>query len=260
MGKQDVSYLTSNNSIDTVQEQKFKELILKNGIELLKSMLIFCIKKMPIGDSSRIYSSIDDIEKRMKDVIYDDDLTNYLCTHFRQNSKNTKKKLTNFISIINDNLEIKEKVNKVLAEKKMIKYNQNEMLKPNIPLSKINKKLGDLTSAIELSFENVSDDFMLKKFEDTCYYKYMKSRINNESKFINDKNSNANFGDHVNLNKRKEQIKNSIEKMEAIHKVFDDDSTLKIDIPKIYQTETDRKIKEDSQLTLTNETNQLALT
>lgn len=48
--------------------------------------------------------------------------------------------------------------------------------------------------------------------------------------------------------------------MEAIHKVFDDDSTLIIDIPKIYQTETDRKIKEDSQLTLTNETNQLALT
>jgi hypothetical protein len=260
MGKQDVSYLTSNNSIDTVQEQKFKELIFKNGIELLKSMIIFCIKKMSLQDSSSIYSKIDKIEKRMKEVIYDDDFTNYLCTHFRQNSKNTKKKLTNFVSIINDNLEIKEKVNKVIKEKKILKYNQNKILKPNIPLSKINEKLGDLTSAIELSFDNVRDDFMLNKFEDTCYFKYMKARIDNESNLINDKDFNANFGDYVNLNKRKEQIENSIAKMEAIYTDFDDNTRLEIDIPKIYQTETDRKIKEYSQLTLTNETNQLALT
>jgi hypothetical protein len=101
---------------------------------------------------------------------------------------------------------------------------------------------------------------MLNKFEDTCYFKYMKARIDNESNLINDKDSNANFGDYVNLNKRKEQIENSIAKMEAIYTDFDDNTRLEIDIPKIYQTETDRKIKEDSQLTLTNETNQLALT
>ena len=196
-------------------------------------------------------SKQNDNDKDLKEAIYDNDLTNYLESQVRQNSKNNKKKLTDFVSNVNDNPEVKEKFYKSIEDSKTKKYNQNEMLKPNFSLSKINEKLGDLTSAIELSFENVSDDFMLNNFEDTGYFKYMNSRITNEYNLINDKDSNANFRDHINLNKRKEQIKNSITKMEAIHKVFDDDSTLKIDIPQLYQTETIRK---------NNETNQLALT
>ena len=269
LNKQGVAYLTVNNSIDTVQEKQFRQNILENSKDLLKTMLLICTKKLSIKDASYIYSRIDNIEtmlknaiynktskqndndKDLKEAIYDNDLTNYLESQFRQNSKNNKKKLTDFVSNVNDNPEVKEKFYKSIEDSKTKKYNQNEMLKPNFSLSKINEKLGDLTSAIELSFENVSDDFMLNNFEDTGYFKYMNSRITNEYNLINDKDSNANFRDHINLNKRKEQIKNSITKMEAIHKVFDDDSTLKIDIPQLYQTETIRK---------NNETNQLALT
>ena len=86
----------------------------------------------------------------------------------------------------------------------------------------------------------------------------MKTRINNESKFINDKNFNANFGDHVNLNKRKEQIKNSISKMKEIYSTFNTNSLLIIDIPEIYKLETIRKNNET--IRQNNETNQLALT
>lgn len=276
LNKQGVAYLTVNNSIDTVQEKQFRQNILENSKDLLKTMLLICTKKLSIKDASYIYSRIDNIEtmlknaiynktskqndndKDLKEAIYDNDLTNYLESQFRQNSKNNKKKLTDFVSNVNDNPEVKEKFYKSIEDSKTKKYNQNEMLKPNIPLSKINEKLGDLTSAIELSFENVSDDFMLNKFEDTGYFKYMNSRIKNEYNLINDKDSNANIRDHINLNKRKEQIKNSIEKMEAIHKVFDDDSTLKIDIPQIYKLETIRKNNET--IRQNNETNQLDLT
>ena len=87
MGKQDVSYLTSNNSIDIVQEEQFRQQILKNGKDLLKTMLLICTKELTIKDLSRIYIRIDNIETMLKEAVYDIDLTNYLYTYFRQNSK-----------------------------------------------------------------------------------------------------------------------------------------------------------------------------
>jgi hypothetical protein len=268
MNKQGVAYLTVNNSIDTVQEKQFRQNILENSKDLLKTMLLICTKKLSIKDASKIYSRIDNIEtmlknaiynkdlknsiydKNLNNAIYDNDLTNYLESQFRQNSKNNKKKLTDFVSNVNDNPEVKEKFYKTIEDNKIQKDNQNIILTPEISLSKINEKLGDLTSAIELSFENVSDDFMLNKFEDTRYYKYMKNRIDKEYNFIK-KNKKANCVDYNELNKRYEQIENSIRKMEAIHIGYNNGSLLIIDIPQLYQTETIRK---------NNETNQLALT
>ena len=61
-----------------------------------------------------------------------------------------------------------------------IKNTINKSLKPSMSLGEINKKLGDLTLAKELDFETTVNDFLLKKFEDTSYYKYMKLRIKNE--------------------------------------------------------------------------------
>lgn len=247
MGKQDVSYLTSNNSIDTVQEEQFRQLILKNGVELLKSMLIICIKKLPINESSRIYSRIDNIEKRLKDIVNDNDLTNYLYTHFRQNSKNTKKKITTFVMKINDNPEIKEKFIKTIEEQKMIKYNQNILLTPEIPLSEINKALGDLTKAKELEIAITINDFTFKKYEETSYYKYMIERIKREAIYIK-RNSKSNLGDHVELNRREKQIMESIEKMKNIYNNYKQDDLLIIDIPEIYRNESIRKEIENRQI------------
>ena len=103
MNKQGVAYLTSNNSIDTVQEEQFRQNILKNSKDLLKTMLLICTKNLSIKKASVIYSRIDNIETMLKDAVYDIDLTNYLESQFRQNSKNNKKKLTDFVSNVNDN-------------------------------------------------------------------------------------------------------------------------------------------------------------
>ena len=242
MGKQDVSYLTSNNSIDTVQEEQFRQQILKNGKDLLKTMLLICTKELTIKDLSRIYIRIDNIETMLKDAVYDIDLTNYLYTYFRQNSKNTKKKLTNFISTINDNPEIKDKINKTLEDNKIIKYKNDTILTPIITLNEINNKLGDLTLAKELDFETTVNDFLLKKFEDTSYYKYMKLRIKNESAFIKQHPSSS-LGDHIELSKREKLILDSLDKMKELHTGYKKDDLLLIEIPQVYKTETAKRIK-----------------
>ena len=242
MGKQDVSYLTSNNSIDTVQEEQFRQQILKNGKDLLKTMLLICTKELTIKDLSRIYIRIDNIETMLKDAVYDIDLTNYLYTYFRQNSKNTKKKLTNFISTINDNPEIKDKFTKTLEDNKIIKYKNDTLLTPIITLNEINNKLGDLTLAKELDFETTVNDFLLKKFENTSYYKYMKLRIKHEADFIK-KHSNASLGDHIELSKREKLILDSLDKMKELHTGYKKDDLLLIEIPQVYKTETAKRIK-----------------
>ena len=61
MNKQGVAYLTSNNSIDTVQEEQFRQNILKNSKDLLKTMLLICTKNLSIKQASIIYSRIDNI-------------------------------------------------------------------------------------------------------------------------------------------------------------------------------------------------------
>ena len=241
MGKQDVSYLTSNNSIDTVQEEQFRQQILKNGKDLLKTMLLICTKELTIKDLSRIYIRIDNIETMLKEAVYDIDLTNYLYTYFRQHSKNTKKKLTTFVSTINDNPEIKEKFNKTLEDNKIIKYRNDTILTPNISLSEINKKLGDLTLAKELDFETTVNDFLLKKFEDTSYYKYMKLRIKHEAHFIKT-HSNSSLGDHIELNKREKLILDSLDKMKELHTGYKKDDLLLIEIPQVYKTEAAKQM------------------
>ena len=273
LNKQGVAYLTVNNSIDTVQEKQFRQNILENSKDLLKTMLLICTKKLSIKDASEIYSRIDNIEtmlknaiynkevkiydKDLKEAIYDNDLTNYLELQFRQNSKNNKKKLTDFVSNFNDNPEIKEKFYKSIEDSKTQKNNQNISLIPEISLSKINEELGDLTSAIELTFESVSNDFIFNKYEESNFFKYLKNRIRKETKYIK-KNKKANFIDYYELNKRKEQIDNLIAKMKEIHTTYKPGTLLLIDIPEIYQIETIRK---NNETTLTNnETNQLALT
>ena len=250
MNKQGVAYLTDTNSIDTVQEEQFRQNILKNSKDLLKTMLLICTKNLSIKHASRIYSRIDNIETMLKEAIYDKDLTNYLESQFRQNSKNNKKKLSDFVSNINDNPEVKEKFYKSIEEHKIQKTNKNIILTPEIPLSKFNDKLGDLTTAIDLNIETVSNDFTLKKFEASSYYKYMKSRIRNEAMYIK-KNPSANFVDYYELNKRKEQILNSINKMKTIHTDYKNGDLLIINIPEIYKTETTRKTYENKQLVST---------
>jgi hypothetical protein len=244
MGKQDVSYLTSNNSIDTVQEEQFRQQILKNGKDLLKKMLLICTKELTIKDLSRIYIRIDNIDNMLKDAVYDIDLTNYLYTYFRQHSKNTKKKLTTFVSTINDNPEVKNKMNKMLEDNKIIKEDQRKLLTPEISLGEINVALGDLTLAKELDFETTVNDFLLKKFEDTSYYNYMHLRIKNESEFIK-KHPNASLGDHIELNKREKLILDSLDKMKELHTEYKKDDLLLIEIPQVYKTETARKTVKD---------------
>ena len=251
MNKQGVAYLTSNNSIDTVQEEQFRQNILKNSKDLLKTMLVICTKNLSIKQASIIYSRIDNIETMLKDAIYDNDLTNYLESQFRQNSKNNKKKLTDFVSNVNDNQEVKEKFYKTIEEHKLLKDNKNIILTPEIPLSKINEELGDLTTAIELNIETVSNDFTFKKFEDSEYNKYMKSRIINEAIYIK-KNNKSNFVDYYELSKRKEQILNSIDKMKEIHNNYKNGDIYIIHIPEIYKTETARKNYESRQNSLKN--------
>ena len=246
MNKQGVAYLTSNNSIDTVQEEQFRQNILKNSKDLLKTMLLICTKNLSIKKASVIYSRIDNIETMLKDAVYDIDLTNYLESQFRQNSKNNKKKLTDFVSNVNDNQEIKEKFYKTIEENKIVKDNNNIILTPNIPLSKFNEELGDLTTAIELTIETVSNDFTFKKFEDSAYNKYMKTRIRNEELYIK-KNHKSNFVDYYELNKRKEQILNSIDKMKEIHNEYMSGDFFIVNIPEIYKTETARKNYESRQ-------------
>jgi hypothetical protein len=51
---------------------------LKNGKDLLKTMLLICTKELTIKDLSRIYIRIDNIETMLKEAVYDIDLTNYL--------------------------------------------------------------------------------------------------------------------------------------------------------------------------------------
>ena len=246
MNKQGVAYLTSNNSIDTVQEEQFRQNILKNSKDLLKTMLLICTKNLSIKKASIIYSRIDNIETILKNAVYDIDLTNYLESQFRQNSKKNKKKLTYFVSNVNDNQEVKEKFYKTIEENKILKENKNIILTPEIPLSQFNEELGDLTIANELNIKNVSDDFIYKKFEESSYYKYMKARIKDEELYIK-KNQKSNFIDYYELNKRKEQILNSIDNMKKIHHNYKNCDVFIVNIPEIYKTETARKNYESRQ-------------
>ena len=74
----------------------------------------------------------------------------------------------------------------------------------------------------------------------------MKSRIRNEEIYIK-KNQKSNFVDYYELNKRKEQILNSIYKMKEIHSDYTNGDFFIVNIPEIYKTETDRKNYESRQ-------------
>ena len=57
----------------------------------------------------------------------------------------------------------------------------------------------------------------------------------------------ANFVDYYELNKRKEQILNSIDKMREIHIDYINGDFFIVNIPEIYKTETTRKSYESRQ-------------
>ena len=125
IGKQYISYLTLTNTIDMVKENVFKDLILKNSIELLKIMLIDCVKKLSNQEFIKNYIKINNIEKQIKDNTYEDkELKDYLFIHLTQNSKNIKKALKHFTNNINDDIKLKENSIKNIEEQSIIKSNK----------------------------------------------------------------------------------------------------------------------------------------
>lgn len=242
MGKQNISVFRPNNSIDIVQEEEFKTLLIQNGINMLKYMLSQCAKELEIEQFSQLCLNVNNVEKSIKELVLDNDLTNYLETEFRRNSKKTQKNLDTLLTLT-DNPEIKTNLDKNVKERKTIKNICQKELVPMITLIQINRAIGDLLKQKDLNKEKIRREFNLKKFEESCYYKCIHNRIEKEIEFIdnkkfdrdNPKQNEINSGDIIELHNRIEMLKQSLEDMEKIHKDFNPNKDFTVIVPIIYE-------------------------
>ena len=102
-------------------------MLLKNSIYLLKLIFISNIKDILLVESKQYFDKINIIENKIINKKYKyKELEIYLELYFRQNSKNIKNILVNYVN--NDNIEIKTKRKKDIENKIIIKNNLNNML------------------------------------------------------------------------------------------------------------------------------------
>ena len=102
-------------------------MLLKNSIYFLKLIFISNIKDILLVESKHYFDKINIIENKIINKKYKyKELEIYLELYFRQNSKNIKNILINYVN--NDTIEIKKKRKKDIENKIIIKDNLNNML------------------------------------------------------------------------------------------------------------------------------------
>jgi hypothetical protein len=127
INKKCISYLNEENIINTIETKIFIDMLLKNSIYLLKLIFISNIKDILLVESKQYFDKINIIENKIINKKYKyKELEIYLELYFRQNSKNIKNILVNYVN--NDNIEIKTERKKDIENKIIIKNNLNNML------------------------------------------------------------------------------------------------------------------------------------
>jgi hypothetical protein len=127
LNKKYISYLNEENIINTIETKIFIDMLLKNSIYFLKLIFISNIKDILLVESKQYFDKINIIENKIINKKYKyKELEIYLELYFRQNSKNIKNILINYVN--NDTIEIKKKRKKDIENKIIIKDNLNNML------------------------------------------------------------------------------------------------------------------------------------
>ena len=188
-------------------------------------MLVICKDILTTEEILFINFNNKSIYGKMKKEIYDNGLKNIINKQLEQNSKITKKKIENYINIINTNPIVKQEALNNLDNVINIIENTKNEFEPKLSLNKINEKLGDPITSKDLTKEITHNDFCTVRFEDTKYKKYWDKRKQDEKQLITTL-SNKSIGDIVDLDNRLLDIEDKLSKMEYIHRDMTFDKTL----------------------------------
>ena len=223
-----ISYLNDKYKLDICQENEMKDTLFKNCISLPNDMLVICKDILSTQEILYINFHNKSITEKIKEEIYDNGLKNIINTQLIYNSKSTKQNIDKYLTILNNNHEIKEEAINNLNNVKTITQNTYNEFMPHLSLEKINKKLGNPITEPELSNAVTHNDFCMKKFEDTKYKKYWDKRKQDENKLVMSLKEKK-IGDIVELDNRINKINKKLNKMEYIHK----DITFNQDLDKV---------------------------
>ena len=217
MNTNNISYLNDKYKLDICQENEMKDTLYKNCISLPSEMIVICKDILSTQEILFINYNNRNIIEKIKEEIYDNGLKNIINTQLIYNSKSTKQNIDKYLTILNNNPNVKEEAISNLNNVKAITKNTYNEFIPSLSIAKINEKLGNPVTEPELSNKITHNDFCMKKFEDTKYKKYWDKRKIDENKLIMSL-ADKKIGDIVELDNRIEKINKKLNKMEYIHK------------------------------------------
>ena len=234
MNNNNISYLNDKYKLDICQENEMKDTLYKNCISLPNEMLVICKDILSTQEILFINYNNRNITDKIKEEIYDNGLKNIINTQLIYNSKTTKQNIDKYLTILNNNPNIKEEAINNLNTIKSISQNTYNEFIPSLSLTKINEKLGNPINEPDLSNQTTHNDFCMKKFEDTKYKKYWDKRKIDENKLVMSLQKKK-LGDIVELDNRINKINKKLSKMEYIHRDITFDKNLdKVEIASDY--------------------------
>ena len=210
MSKSDIACLNNEYDLTIYKGNQFSDALFDRCISLLHHMLYLCKKDLSFKDIQLIYDNIEYIEGSMRTEIYDKKLKNIIESEVRNNNTDNKNRISKYVKQIKSNhdvtLDAKLLVDTVKELKKIV-YKDFDI---SIKDEDFNKKLGDPDEYMDLIKADTIDEFQMKSYEYTQFYKYWKNRITSEKEYVESKD-NISLGDILNIKKRETMINNKID-------------------------------------------------
>lgn len=238
-----ISYLNYNNkfTIEICSKNDLIDKILQKSIALIYNFLIESISNIlnnKIYDKDfnveEIKNNLQEINKKIQNIsnkkkasIYKNGIKYIIDYEIKYNNKITHENILNYIHHNPSNYNDTDNDNDR-------KYNKDMKINIHttyISLDQINKNLGYPLLELKLNFKNIYyDDFKtINIFENTKYYIYWNTRIENEIKYIKSL-SYVSIYDIIELQKRIKNIKKTLDIMEIKHRhiknIDDKDNTI----------------------------------
>ena len=214
MNRPEIACLNTDFNLTIYKCKEFCDALFDRCIAFLHHMLFLCKNEYSKTSIKNIYDNIEYIETTMRTEIYDKKLQNIIESEFRNNNIDNKDRIKKFIKEIKDNSESKEQSTSLVNNSLSLNNDSNKEYKISITDEEINKALGDPKYILGLNKRELIEEFILKRFDETKFYKFWKDRIKNESIYIN-KSKTATIGDIKNMKIRKTKIELMLNIIEA---------------------------------------------
>jgi hypothetical protein len=205
MSRPEIACLNTDFNLTIYKCKEFGDALFDRCITFLHHMLYLCKNEYSKTAIKNIYDNIEHIETTMRIEIYDKKLQNIIESEFRNNNIDNKDRIKKFIKEIKDKSESKEQSKSLLKNILSLNDESNKEYKVSINDEELNKVFGDPKVIIGLNKQEFIEEFHVKRFEETKFYKFWSDRIKNEITYIN-KSKTATIGDIKTINYRTTKI------------------------------------------------------